>query len=63
MEDFRESPLPGSFISGGDWFELIGIERLPFLLVEVGLQLFMHGFLLAIIDVQHILEQAHDLFL
>ena len=63
MEDLGESVIAGSLIGGRDWFELVGIERVPFLFVKVGLQLFLCGFLLVIVDVQHILEQSHDLFL
>ena len=63
MENFGETAVVGSLICGRDWFELVGVEWLSFLLVEVGLQLFLHGFLLAIVDVQHIFKQTHDLFL
>ena len=63
MEDFGESSLPGSLVSGGDGLELVSIERFSFLFVKVGLQLFLHRFLLAIINVQHILEQSHGLLL
>ena len=62
-QNFGESTQPGSLVRGRDGLELAGIEGVCFLFVEVGLQLFLHRFLLAIINVQHILEQSHGLLL